>query len=112
MDGVLRFKNKWGMSMLNPTTKGFMLKPLCKSEGAMSFLVNNPFIHLESDKYVGIVFAEDSPITDGCRDIYSPYRSCGLMKSKIYTDNGHEENSVIPGGKEDSVNYALTDTLF
>jgi len=110
-DGVLRFKNKWGMRMLNPSPKGFMLKPLRKSEGAMSFLVNNPFIHIDSDKYVGIVFANDSQSTNNGRDIYAPYCSLGLASLKVYTDIGLEQNSVVQDGREDGISIVATETL-
>jgi hypothetical protein len=111
-DGVLRFKNKWGMRMLNPSSKGFLLKPLRKSEGAMSFFVNNPFIHLQDDKYTGIVFAEGIPDTDYYRDIRAQYCSPGLSKLRVYVNRGHDKNSLTPDGMEEGITTASIDALF
>jgi len=107
-DGVLQFKNKWGMSMRSPSRKGFLLKPLRKSEGAMSFLENNPFIYYVGEKYVGVVFSDDSSSTDSYRDICAPYLSSGLLKLKVYSNKGHEKDSTT----SDDIAIASTDALF
>lgn len=111
-DGVLRFKSKWGMRMLNPSRKGFLLKPLRKSQGAMAFFVNNPFIHLQHGQYTGIVFADGAPDTDYYRDIRLQYSSPGLAKFRVYIDSGHNTVGPAPDGVEEGITIASIDTLF
>jgi len=111
-DGVLQFKNKWGMNMLRPTRKGLLLKPLRKSDGAMSFLENNPFIDYKDNKYVGIAFSEDCTSIVSLRSLCPPSLSTGLSKLKVYSNSGHEKNSSIPEKVENNIIISSTDALF
>ena len=112
MDGVLRFKNKWGMRILNPTPKGLLLKPLRNSEGAMSFLENNPFIDCEGEEFVGMVFSDDSTSTVSYRDLCAPYLTSSLRKLKIYSNKDHESNSTMSDKIDNNIAIASTNTLF
>ena len=111
-DGVLQFKNKWGMNILRPTRKGLLLKPLRNSEGAMSFLENNPFIEYKDEKYVGIAFSEDCASTVIFRNLCPQSLSTGLMKLKVYSNSGYEKNSSISDIVENNTIIASTDVLF
>lgn len=111
-DGVLRFKNKWGMRMLEPTRKGFLLKPLRRTQGVMSFLVNNPFIHIEHGQYVGIGFADAACTQDHYRDIFESCQSYGLTQLRIYTEQPHNNGIGLPDGMDDRFGIASIDTLF
>ena len=111
-DGVLQFKNKWGMNMLQPTRKGLLLKPLRKSEGAMSFLENNPFIDYESERYVGIIFSDSGASAASYRNLCAPYFSFGLNKLMLYSNRFNDENSAVSNFMDDKIAIASTDVLF
>jgi hypothetical protein len=107
-DGVMQFKIKWGMSMRYPSQHGFLLKPLRKSKGAMSFLENNPFVYYTGEKYVGVVISDDSTPADNYRNVCAPFLSSGLLKLKVFSNKGHEKDGTIL----DDIEFATTDTLF
>lgn len=58
-DGVLRYKAKWGMRISDHASKWFALRLPPLSDGALSFLAHNPFVHEVAGKYYGALFVRD-----------------------------------------------------
>lgn len=87
-DGVLRFKNKWGMTVTGSSKEGLLLKPLRRSAGTMSFLQNNPFIHIFQDSCAGVAFASNNQRhnDDFYLDLYAKHWQPGLSIFHIYAD--------------------------
>lgn len=57
-DGVLRFKAKLGMRLVDRAPKWFALRPLRYSSAVHAFLVGNPFLFEAAGRFYGALFAE------------------------------------------------------
>ncbi len=111
-DGVLRFKNKWGMRLLGTSREGFMLKPLRKSAGVLNFLANNPFISQLDGKSVGNIFTGCSPLSVEGQNICAQYSSADLSDLRIYTEKGQNISGFSSRLKGKSLAFVSTETLF
>jgi len=63
-DGLLKFKKKWGLRLLNESMHGIWLQFNNATPAVESFLINNPFIYRDADKIYGIVFTADPELMD------------------------------------------------
>ena len=59
-DGLLRYKKKWGLRLLNKCVNGVWLQFNNTTTGVTSFLVHNPFIYRNAGKVHGVVFTNDA----------------------------------------------------
>jgi hypothetical protein len=75
-DGLLRFKKKWGLRLLNECVQGIWLQFNNATAAVESFLINNPFIYRDAGKIYGIVFTSDPELTDD--------QSLHTLKSRYY----------------------------
>lgn len=79
-DGVLQFKKKWGINIVDATDKGLCIMPRDQSGGVKGFLLNNPFIYREKGKLYGGVFsdqgADDNSLKRLHKDYYLPGMAC------------------------------------
>lgn len=60
VDGVLRYKAKWGLRLYPGTPKWFALTLTRPSPGANAFLVNNPFVY-QADAHWHAALFRDAP---------------------------------------------------
>jgi hypothetical protein len=58
-DGILSFKKKWGMKIVGSSDTGFIISVTSPANGVKGFLLNNPFIFLDKDKYKEAVFFDE-----------------------------------------------------
>lgn len=61
-DGLLGFKKKWGLRLLNECINGIWLQFNNATTGVESFLVHNPFIYRNAGKVHGVVFSSFSDL--------------------------------------------------
>jgi len=85
-DGVLRYKKKWNIKITKTNEKGFLMKPLLKTEGVKGFLLNNPFIYMDKKRLNGAIFVEtdQSLSKEDFRKIYKDYYLAGISNLFIY----------------------------
>ena len=113
-DGVLQFKNKWGMHVTGSSKKGLLMKPLRKTPGLMSFLESNPFIRTDSGTPVAVVF----PSHDNCgkgdfyRHLHTHYCLPGLEALQIYGAESIGKEDRGPGPGECPITNHPLDCLF
>ena len=67
-DGALYFKRRLGISIVDSTPTGYVLRALSDSSGVKEFLFNNPFVTMESGKLKGVEFRAQGVSVDGTRD--------------------------------------------
>lgn len=63
-DGVLQYKNKWGLELTSHNDKLFVLKFSQDSAGTRAFMRNNPFIYLDGQRLQGAVFRDPEKSDD------------------------------------------------
>ncbi len=63
-DGVLQYKKKWGLSLDVASGGGLHVHVTKQDVGAKSFFLNNPFISVVGDEFVGVIFSANDPIQD------------------------------------------------
>jgi hypothetical protein len=64
-DGLLRYKIKWGMNIKKPdiTSQNIIaFKIYDNNQGITNFLINNPMISIEKNKFKGIIFLENKQL--------------------------------------------------
>ncbi len=85
-DGVLRYKAKWGTRMRYCLPMGFVLKLLSPSRGLKSFLLTNPFAHLDKGQLWGAVFIQDGEQASGdhLQRLWAQYHIAGLSGLRVY----------------------------
>lgn len=76
-DGILSFKKKWGMKIVGSSDTGFVISASSSANGAKGFLLHNPFIFLDKDKYKEAVFFDEvDPLISGDLHKRSPEEHC------------------------------------
>ena len=108
--GVLQYKKKWGMKIVNATLMGMIFRPLVKTDGLKNFLINNPFICLRNKEFYGAIFIEeDRLLTDeDFTEFYKMYYLEGLSRMLIYQfgqKESHNRNAVT---KERSGKFTMS----
>jgi hypothetical protein len=63
-DGLLKFKKKWGVRLLNEVDPGIWLQFNKASTAVKSFLLNNPFMYRDAGTIHGAVFIADPGALD------------------------------------------------
>jgi len=114
-DGILQYKKKWGINISNTSEPGFMIKPLDKTDGVKSFLLNNPFIIKKKRKLNGAVFVEDYKIIsmNQFKKIYKNYFLPGMNRLYVYgfrNTDCRATKEFVPSEFSDKVTlYSLED---
>lgn len=85
-DGVLQFKKKWGINIVDATKKGLCLMPCDKSPGVKSFFINNPFIYREKGKFYGGVFSDHQEADDSnfLKRLHKDYYLPGMARMNVH----------------------------
>jgi hypothetical protein len=97
-DGVLKYKKKWGLQLIDPSETGFLIKPLSKTPGVKGFFLNNPFIYMDRMGLCGAIFVETDEFLSEkeLTKIYKDYYLMGIDKLVVYRfgegDSGIQHN--------------------
>lgn len=85
-DGVLQFKKKWGINIVDSTKRGLCLMPCDQSIGVKNFFLNNPFIYREKGKFYGGVFADNQgAMADNFfRRVHKDYYLPGMVRMNVH----------------------------
>jgi len=85
-DGVLQYKKKWNVNITGSTKSGFMIKPLSSSKSIKKFLINNPFIYVDQNRYSGAIFVVEDKLSsmDSFKKYYKEYSLRGVSKVVLY----------------------------
>ena len=85
-DGILRYKMKWGLKIVDSTKKGFLIKPLSLSIVTKEFFINNPFIYADQDGLTGAIFLENDQLHSEkhLKKIYKKYSLKGISNFDVY----------------------------
>ena len=99
-DGVLRYKKKWGLQIVDSTEKGFLITPLSSSIGTKGFLLKNPFIYFDQDELTGAIFVESNQLVSvkDFERLYKDYYMKGLSKLVVYVfgDSTRGMEEIVP----------------
>lgn len=84
-DGLLRFKKKWGLQLVNECKQGIWMQFNNATPAVESFLINNPFIYRDADKIHGVIFIADPKSMDSksLRTLHSLYYLPGMESLHI-----------------------------
>ena len=107
-DGVLKYKKKWGLKIVNTSGPGFLINPLSESSAVKDFLLNNPFVFRDSKHVYGAVFLLPEQI-DGQKSIekiFHDYYIDGISKLIIYVFDGTD--SIIQMSMPNELNNKIT----
>ena len=85
-DGVLQFKRKWGLRIINDTWNGYFINILSNKKSIQSWLINNPFIFKEGNHLGGAVFLPSNSTTDKLvlEKILNNFFLPGLKRFHVY----------------------------
>lgn len=61
-DGVLNYKNKWGLKVIGLSETGFMLKVLSVTDGVKAFLSKNPFVFKDNQVLKSAFFSSKTEL--------------------------------------------------
>ena len=115
-DGVLQFKKKRGMQIVDASKIGFLIEVLSKTVGVKGFFLNNPFIYIDKMRFKAAIFvpSDQSFSREDFARIYKDYYLRGLSKLVIYRIG--EANSgtwgVVPSEFSDTVAMCSADSIF
>jgi hypothetical protein len=97
-DGLIRFKRKWGLRLLNQRDQGIWLRFNTAGAAVASFLIHNPFIYRHAGKLHGAVFVADPASLDaqGARMLHDSYYLPGMEALHICGVESDGEHSLPP----------------
>jgi hypothetical protein len=115
-DGVLVYKKKWHPSIEGPAEYGFLLNVMSMTAGVKGFLINNPFIYLDGNKFNGAMFMDtnellcEKTLEADCKK----YSLKGLSRLVIYrlTEGGREIQDTVPPQFSDKITICSVEDLF
>ena len=115
-DGILEFKKKRGLSIVNAYKTGFLIKPLSETRSVRGFFLNNPLVYQDKKQLSGALFvASDQFLSpENYTKIYKEYCVEGLSKLLIYRV-GEKENKiadVIPKEFSEKIIMCSTERIF
>jgi len=115
-DGVLQYKKKWGLKIVNSKKKGFLIKPLSLSIATKGFLINNPFIYVDQDGLTGSIFLENDQFHSekSFKRLYEKYKMKGVSKFVVYLFGGDIKNinKKFPTESSDRITICSAESLF
>lgn len=110
LDGVLRYKRRLGLRVIDHTARYFSLSFSVGSAGANAFAANNPFIYESGGAYRGALFIEaDLPLSqEQYREFYAEYYIDGLAGLSLFEARAGSEKQLaqIAAGSFDGVGSA------
>jgi hypothetical protein len=88
-DGVLQYKRRWNIRVAPYNSKGFVVKPLCKSPGLTGFFTHNPFVCLGHGRLAEVVFVDGEGQCSGenLERLRSAYAMSGISEFKVFQIN-------------------------
>lgn len=116
MDGVLRYKKKWGLKIIRTSGPGFLIKPLSEKAVVKGFLLTNPFIFKDSGNIYGAVFLPPEQVDSqkSVERVFNSYYIDGMSKLIIYAFDG-DDNVVrinIPDELSNKIIVLRADELY
>jgi hypothetical protein len=114
--GVLQYKKKWGMKIVNATHMGMIFRPLVKTDGLKHFLINNPFIYMRNKEFDSAIFVEeDRLLTD--EDLNEFHKMCyleGISRMLIYQFGQKESHNgnVVTEERSGKFTMSSAESLF
>lgn len=115
-DGVLQYKKKWNLQMVDTDRLGFLFSPLSKTAAMKGFLLNNPFIYIKKPKINGAVFMESNqPLTKkDLQKIRDDYYLVGMNKLVIYKFGKHDSEiqEVVPSALSERMTICSAECIF
>ena len=110
-DGILKFKRKFGLKILNATDRTFVFIPNKVSKAMKEMLRQNAFIHRKNGKLGLATFIEESGEAEQTQaNFQKRFAELELCSSKVYTvsDQNIELTSDIEFSQLQSLNKQLT----
>jgi len=97
-DGVLRYKNKWRIKLINKVKSGYLIYGSIKSEGVRNFFKNNPFIYKEKDDLYGAYFIDNGQTVsdEEYKKILKQLYIKGLKELIIYRFDENKIKKILP----------------
>lgn len=115
-DGVLQYKKKWGIQIVDRSKKSFLIKPLSKTEGIKGFFLNNPFIYIDKKGFNGAIFVEtdQSFSKTDFEQIYKDYYLPGISKLFIYQfgEGNSRMREIVPPEFSDRMTICSAESVF
>ena len=115
-DGVLQYKRKWEVKITGSTDRGFMIKPLSSALSIKKFFINNPFIYLDQNRYIGAIFMESDQLSskNSFERYYKDYSLRGLSKLDIYLfgENMKSMEKEIPAEISSKIKICSAENCF
>ncbi len=113
-DGLLRFKKKWGLQLVNRCQQGIWLQFNKATSAVESFLINNPFICRHGGKLHGVTFIADSESTDSerLRTLHSLYYLTGMESLHICAIKPGSGLLTIPETLKKNLVWGTNRTLY
>lgn len=87
-DGVLQYKKKWGIRIIDKSPQFFVLTPTRRTRASRSFLANNPFFFEAGDSLGGAIFGgrESGVSDDAIKRWRKEFEDMGLLHVQIFED--------------------------
>lgn len=115
-DGVLQYKKRWRLQVVDDKNIGFLIKPLCSSDGAKEFFLKNPFIYLDQGVFCGAIFLRKDQLHSRAdlEKIYKDYYEEGLSKVNVYLYGNGERimGDLIPPELHKKMSICSAESLF
>lgn len=115
-DGVLQYKKRWRLQVVDDKNIGFLIKPLCGSDGVKEFFLKNPFIYLDQGVFCGAIFLRKDQLHSRAdlEKIYKDYYEEGLSKVKVYLYGNGEKimGDLIPPELHKKMSICSAESLF
>lgn len=115
-DGVLQYKKKWGVRIIDASPTGFLINILPEKNSAKGFFLNNPFIYMDKGKLEAAIFIENDLLLSekDLRKIYKDYYRYGISKLIIYQFgwSGSKAKETVPTDLSGSMEIRSTENLF
>ena len=115
-DGVLQYKKKWGLQVVNSTAKGFLVKPLSNTTGIKRFFSRNPFIYADQDHFNSAIFVDSNQLCSekDFEQFYKQYWFKGLHQFVVYVfdDKIGTIEAIIPAAFSDRVSIRSAEMIF
>ena len=115
-DGVLQYKKKWGLQIVETSKMGLIIKPLLETVGLRGFFLNNPLIYLDRMKLNGAIFVEpdQSFSEEYFEKIFKDFYLKGMSNLFIFQFGKLDSKTreIVPPEFCDKIRICSTDCLF
>ena len=113
-DGILQFKKKWGLRLLNEHEQGIWLQFNHATAAVGSFLINNPFIYRDAGKIHGAVFTEDPQAlgSESLRRLHAAYYLPGMESLHVCSIKAGSGESQSPVDTANTLVFGASRNLY